>query len=130
MPRPMHFEIHAEDPARAVNFYQSLFGWEFKQWGNPQQEYWLITTGKEGEPGINGGLFKRRGPVPEVAQPVNAYVCTVETDNLDSYINKVKKMNGKIVVEKMAIPGVGWLCYCTDSEGNIFGMTQSDIKAK
>jgi hypothetical protein len=30
----------------------------------------------------------------------------------------------------MAIPGVGWLCYYKDTEGNIFGMMQSDPSAK
>jgi predicted enzyme related to lactoylglutathione lyase len=29
----------------------------------------------------------------------------------------------------MAIPGVGWLAYCKDTEGNIFGMMQSDKNA-
>src|SRR5437016_5397789 len=30
MSRVIHFEIHAENPERAVAFYRSLFGWEFK----------------------------------------------------------------------------------------------------
>jgi predicted enzyme related to lactoylglutathione lyase len=30
----------------------------------------------------------------------------------------------------MAIPGVGWLCYFKDTEGNIFGMMQNDPAAK
>ena len=29
MPRVVHFEIHADDPERAINFYKSVFGWEF-----------------------------------------------------------------------------------------------------
>ena len=36
MPRPIHFEIHAENPERAMQFYRTLFGWEFNQWaGQP-----------------------------------------------------------------------------------------------
>jgi predicted enzyme related to lactoylglutathione lyase len=34
------------------------------------------------------------------------------------------------VVPRMAIPGVGWLAYANDSEGNIFGMMQPDTAAK
>jgi uncharacterized protein len=30
----------------------------------------------------------------------------------------------------MAIPGVGWLAYAKDTEGNIFGFMQSDPAAK
>jgi hypothetical protein len=30
----------------------------------------------------------------------------------------------------MPIPGVGWLAYAKDTEGNIFGMMQRDPAAK
>lgn len=30
----------------------------------------------------------------------------------------------------MAIPGIGWLAYCTDPEGNTFGIMQNDPKAR
>ena len=30
---------------------------------------------------------------------------------------------------KMAIPGVGWLAYGKDTEGNIFGVMQTDPAA-
>jgi hypothetical protein len=36
---------------------------------------------------------------------------------------------GKVVLPTMPIPGVGWLAYCSDTEGNIFGMMQADPKA-
>ncbi len=58
MPRPVHFEIHADDPERAAAFYRSVFDWEIEKWEGPR-EYWLVTTGPEGTPGINGGLMKR-----------------------------------------------------------------------
>ena len=29
-----------------------------------------------------------------------------------------------------AVPGMGWLAYCTDPEGHVFGMMQSDTSAK
>ena len=62
MPRPVRFEIHASDPARARKFYGDLFGWTFREFGGGPIEYWLITTGPEGTPGINGGMLKRPGP--------------------------------------------------------------------
>src|SRR5262245_2829618 len=58
MPRVIHFEIHAEKPERAVAFYSKLFGWEFTKWGGPM-EYYLVKTGPDGQPGINGGMIKR-----------------------------------------------------------------------
>ena len=129
MPRPVHFEIHASDPQRAIAFYAGLFGWEFKNWGGPM-EYWLVTTGPDGQPGINGGLIKRQGDPPIDMAAVNAYVCTIDVPDIDAYMKKAASAGAPLAVPKMAIPGVGWLCYFKDTEGNIFGMTQSDPSAK
>ena len=127
MPRVVHFEIHAGDPARAINFYQKIFGWTFQKWEGPM-EYWLVNTGPAEQPGINGGLMPRRGELD--GQAVIAYVCTVDVATIDESIATVVANNGTVVVPKMPLPGMGWLVYCKDSEGNIFGMMQNDPNAK
>ena len=55
MPRVVHFEIHAGDCERAAKFYKTVFGWEFQKWEGPT-EYWMVMTGSDDQPGINGGL--------------------------------------------------------------------------
>jgi uncharacterized protein len=125
VPRVCHFEIHADDPERASAFYTSLFDWQFSKWGGPV-DYWLIQTGSEG-PGIDGGLVRRMGTVD--GQAVTAYVCTVDVPSVDDYTAKVEANGGKIALPKMPVPGVGWLAYAKDPEGNIFGMMQMDPAA-
>jgi len=44
MNRPIHFEIPAEKPERAIQFYEKVFGWKFERWNGPM-EYWNISTG-------------------------------------------------------------------------------------
>ncbi|GAB4369562.1 MAG: VOC family protein [Calditrichia bacterium] len=127
MPRVVHFEIHAKDPARATQFYQKVFDWKFQKWEGPMA-YWMITTGPEDEPGINGGLVERRGTID--GQAVIAYVCTMEVPDLETFITSIESQGGKIVVPKMPIPGVGWLAYAQDTEENIFGIMQNDPEAK
>lgn len=127
MGRVIHFEIHAEDPERAVGFYTSLFNWEFSKWDGPM-DYWLIKTGPDGQPGINGGMVLRKGIID--GQAVIAYVCTIDVANLDQLIKTVPTKGGQIVHPKMPIPGIGWLAYAKDTEGNIFGMMQADKGAK
>ena len=127
MPRVVHFEIHAADPDRAVNFYKNLFGWEFQKWEGPM-EYWLVITGPNDQPGINGGLVRRQGEID--GQAVIAYVCTVDVENLDSSVQTAVDNGGQIALPKMPIPGMGWLAYCKDTEGNIFGMMQGDPNAQ
>ena len=127
MPRVVHFEIHAEDPERAVEFYRGVFGWELVKWEGPQ-DYWLITTGPDDEPGINGGLMRRQGEIN--GQAVIAYVCTVDVPSVDEYVEKVTQGGGNVAVPKMAVHGVGWLAYCKDTEGNLFGLMAADPDAK
>ena len=65
--RVIHFEIHASDPERAIRFYETVFGWTFSKWMDEPFSYWGVMTAPEGaeEPGINGGLIKRKGAPPE-----------------------------------------------------------------
>jgi predicted enzyme related to lactoylglutathione lyase len=129
MPRVVHFEIHAADPERAVKFYTSVFGWEMTKWDGPA-DYWLIRTGPDGEPGINGGLLRRHGPPPAEMQPVNSFVCTVDVPNTDEFVGKATAAGGTVALPKMAVPSVGWLAYVKDTEGNILGLMQRDPGAK
>src|ERR1700733_10616937 len=107
MPRVIHFEIHADNPERAVKFYSELFGWQFTKWGGPM-EYWLIVTGPDSQPGINGGLLRRHGPPPTEGQAVNSYVCTCDVANVDQSIATATAHGGQIAFPKMPVPGIGW----------------------
>ncbi len=128
MPRVIHFEIHADDPDRAILFYSTVLGWHFTKWSGPM-DYWLIKTGPHEQPGIDGGMMRRHGPPPANMQPVNAYPCTVDVPNIDEYVAKATAHGGTIALAKMPIPGVGWLAYIKDTEGNILGLMQPDQAA-
>jgi predicted enzyme related to lactoylglutathione lyase len=125
MARPIHFEIHADDPARAMAFYTQLFGWEFQE--IMPGVYWLAITGPDGEPGINGGLMKRREG--QSGDKIMAYVCTIGVDDVDAAAAKLMALGGEIALDKHAIGGVGWQVYGKDPEGNVFGMHQEDPTA-
>ena len=127
MPRVVHFEIHADNPQRAVKFYQAVLGWQFQKWDGPM-DYWMVRTGPKEQPGIDGGLLQRQPG--QSGNAVIAYVCTVDVPSVDEYVNKATTAGGTVALPKMPIPGVGWLAYCKDTEGNIFGMMQMDPAAK
>lgn len=126
MPRPIHFEIHAENPRRAQKFYSRMFGWEFNPFGPPGQ-YWVVKTGQG--PGIDGGLIQRRGPEPADGQTVNAFVCTVDVPAIDEALEKARSLGATLALPKMPVPGVGWLAYVKDTEGNLLGMITMDASA-
>ena len=128
MSRVVHFEIHVDNPARAAQFYTSVFGWNIQKWGD--LDYWLITTGTPDQVGINGGMFPRQGAAPSEPNPISAFVCSIDVDAIDDAMNRVMGAGGTVVVPKRALVGVGWSAYCKDTEGNIFGLSQTDPQAR
>jgi predicted enzyme related to lactoylglutathione lyase len=122
MSRVIHFEIPAVDPERAAAFYRKAFGWQIEKWPGPM-EYWMVTTGAQGTPGINGGLLKK-------SVPVTSNTNTIGVDSVDKAVDTVKAAGGKLVMPKTAIPTVGYFAYLEDTEGNLFGVMQSDTNAK
>jgi predicted enzyme related to lactoylglutathione lyase len=129
MPRVVHFELHAESIDRARRFYENAFGWQGVPWDGPV-EYLMLMTGGDSEPGINGAIVARRGPPPVEGQPVNAPVCTISVPVLDIFTGNVVRHGGSIAVPKMTVPGVGYLAYIKDTEGNLLGLMQSDPTAR
>jgi len=129
--RPVHFEIHADDPERAAKFYSAVFGWDIQKWAGGM-EYWTVMTAPKDskEPGLNGGLIRRKGLVPQKGQPVSAYVCTMEVVSVDETMKKAITAGGAEALPKFAIPGMAWQAYAIDTEGNIFGVHQPDMSAK
>jgi predicted enzyme related to lactoylglutathione lyase len=121
MSRVTHFEFSADDPERAVKFYEKAFGWEIKKWEGPI-DYWLIMTGEEGTPGIDGGIMKRMDN--------ETTIVTIDVPDVDEFAKKIQEAGGKIVKPKEAVPGVGYFVYCADTEGNLFGIMQEDRNAK
>ena len=56
-------------------------------------------------------------------------MCTVDVDDLDAFVAKAGASGGSVALPRMAVPGVGWLAYVKDSEGNILGLMQADAAA-
>ena len=110
MPRVVHFEIPADDPERAVEFYKKVFGWKIDKWEGPF-DYWLVTTGEDDEPGINGAIMSK-----EMGEMVKN---TIGVDSFDEYAEKIEKAGGKMLMEKQTIPGIGTMAAFQDTEGNV-----------
>ena len=127
MRRVIHFEIVADKPERVIKFYKEVFGWEFNKWNGPQ-DYWFVKTGEDSQPGINGGL------TPKMNQQSGAtsgrVTNSIDVFSVDDFSKKISMGGGKVVQPKMAIPGIGYLAICEDTEGNSFGIIQYDRNAK
>ncbi len=122
MPRVVHFEIVADDAERISKFYEKVFDWKVQKWDGPM-DYWFLMTGDEKEPGIDGAFGMRQSPD-------DMTINTIDVDDIDKYVKLVEENGGEIVRSKQVIPGVGYLVYFKDTEGNLWGMMHSDPDAK
>jgi hypothetical protein len=116
MHRPIHFEILSDDPEKLVKFYAEVFDWEATTWEGSEGGYWLLTTGPDDVPGINGALMGAQFP--------QAVINTLEVEDLEEALAKVKSSGGKVVHGPNEVPGVGTHAYCADPAGVLFGMMQ------
>jgi predicted enzyme related to lactoylglutathione lyase len=129
MPTIVHFEIPSDNIERSKKFYSELFGWNIEKVPADQlpegAEAWRINTkDHEGSNGVNGGIHKRMSPEK---QGITNFV---DVKSVDEYSDKVKQFGGAVQVPKMALPKMGYMAVCSDTENNTFGLWQSDTSAK
>jgi predicted enzyme related to lactoylglutathione lyase len=118
MGRIIHFEIPADQPDRAIEFYKKTFDWSFHKWEG-EMPYWLAMTGPKDQPGIDGAIMMRHAPGQGVSN-------VVQVDSLEKSIEAVKANGGQMITPIMPIPGIGRYANATDTEGNVFGMMQPE----
>ncbi len=116
MNRFTHFELVTDDFEKTAAFYRNVFGWQVQKWDGPV-DYWMVNTGDASTPGINGGLMKAGGPF-------SGTVNTLEVEDIDAALARVKANGGQIVFDKDLIGGVGYLAYIKDNAGIIIGIMQ------
>jgi predicted enzyme related to lactoylglutathione lyase len=116
MSRPVHFEILTDDPQKVAAFYESVLGWKIAAWEGAGEPYWLVTTGPNETPGIDGAIMGRSFQ--------QAVINTVAVESLQEMVDKVQAAGGKLVQGPNDIPSVGRHAYCSDPEGTLFGLLQ------
>ncbi len=50
--------------------------------------------------------------------------------SLDAAMRQVTSLGGKVITNKMAVPGMGYLASCIDTEGNTFGLWEENTQAQ
>jgi hypothetical protein len=126
----VHFEIHASEPQKLIDFYSNLLGWTFQSYDGGDQPYWVIDTGEgaignvAGRPGmgINGGLTQRMGPRPEVGAPVTGCNIVVGVDDVDGLMRRGIELGATEALPPTDWPGIGRGGYLLDPDNNVFGL--------
>jgi uncharacterized protein len=112
----VHFEIPAQDTARAKNFWGTLFGYQFQSMEGPT-EYHMFQTGEN----EGGGIYRQQ-------QGETGLITYFNVENIDQARDQVQELGGS-AEEKEPVPGMGWYARAQDTEGNTFSLWQSDQSA-
>jgi hypothetical protein len=119
----VHFEIPADDPERAQEFYRSAFEWDISSM--PDMGYAILVgtptdeQGRPKEPGsINGGMLRR-------SEEVGTPVITIAVEDIDKALETIGSLGGSTVLPKSPVMDMGFAAYFKDSEGNLMGLWQN-----
>lgn len=119
------FEIQSSEPEREIDFYRTLFGWQFVKQDVPNLEYYAIETKS-----IRGGILKRPAQIPPLESGTNAFVCSIQVENFDQTDEKIIALGGRTALPKFAVPGKCWQGYFIDRDNNTFGIFEVDPNAR
>jgi uncharacterized protein len=129
MRKVVHFEIPADDMARASEFYRSIFGWQLMDMSGQGMDYTLAMTtpvDEQQQPAeagaINGGMMQRSDHTP-------APIITIDVESIDDALRQIEAQGGSTVTPRQAIPGMGAFAYFKDSEGNTLGLWETTPQA-
>lgn len=109
-----HVEIPVKNLEKSKDFYDILFGWDFKAFGNG---YLLFNS----HIGTTVGLKK----VDEIVKG-NTTIFHVNVEDIEIYLKKAEELGGKISRSKTVIPVFGYYALIHDIDGNTIGLYQTN----
>jgi uncharacterized protein len=119
----VHFEIPANNVQRARKFYQALLGWKIGPMSEQGFTDYLGVMVSDNDSDMNGGMLSRSEEYP-------APIFYIGVTSLDQTLEKLRELGGSILTDKKPAQGFGWFASFKDTEGNTFGLWESDSEAR
>ncbi|MBI1757347.1 MAG: VOC family protein [Fimbriimonas ginsengisoli] len=107
-----HIEFDSTDLARSQRFFEGLFGWTFRAFGEKMVVFGL------GDQHL-GGLQKADNVAPGRSPSV-----WIEVASLDPMVTKAVGSGGSLERGREEVPGVGWSAVVKDPDGNFVGLVE------
>jgi predicted enzyme related to lactoylglutathione lyase len=112
----VHVEVPVDDTGNGRAFWGGLFGWDFESYPGPF-EYHMARLGEQQGAAITNMEPGKRG--------LRVYF---DVDDVTAGAARVKELGGE-ANDPQPVPNMGWFAVCKDSEGNEFGLWQTDESA-
>jgi len=111
-------DLSTPDPARAKEFYSSLFGWRITPGENDTSGYWHIMNGED----FIGGIPPTTYRDPKVPPHWLSYFLV---SNCDATANKAKELGAQYHLAPMTLERVGRFAVLADPQGAVFAVFQN-----
>jgi hypothetical protein len=111
------FEHGSHDKSKSIPFLEKTFGWTSST--NTMGEM-IYTTFFLGEVMV-GGLYEM---TPDMTHIPSHWLPYFGIANIDQTLEKISSLNGKILMPKMFVQGVGHFAVVSDPQGGVFGLLQ------
>src|SRR5437868_1012254 len=102
----------SEDPAKAKDFYTSLFGWDTEIFKPGEIDYPMIIANGQG----HGGFGKAQGGAPP------HWMGHVRVDDADAAAKRAESAGGTVLAGPMDIPEVGRFAAVRDPQGAVLSV--------
>ncbi len=106
-----HIEFDVTDIPRAQAFYEGLFGWSFRAFG----EMVVFAAGDDHIGGMTRVDVVKAGASPSV---------WFDVVDIDENLTKAAELGAPTLAEKKMLPGVGFTAQVADPDGNPIGLVQ------
>ncbi|MDH3615081.1 MAG: VOC family protein [Gammaproteobacteria bacterium] len=111
-----YVEIPVTDLKRTREFFSSLFGWSFQEWGD---DYMSFNDG-----GLDGGFRRSTEPAPTTGVLLVFY-----SENLERDVDRVKDLGATISQDIFSFPG-GRRFHFVDPVGTEYAMWSANLDNK
>jgi uncharacterized protein len=114
-------ELMTSDPAAASRFYGPLFGWATEVNDMGTGPYHVIKLGDTSIGGIMG-----KPPGAPAGMP-SMWGCYVTVKDVDRTVAQTRELGGAVLMEPMAVKGVGRMAVIADPQGAALSVIQYEM---
>ena len=116
-------ELQTDQPDAVIQFYRETVGWEFQAEKMPSGgTYWIGAAA--GRPVC--GVLEINSTDKSIK--TNRWVTYVHINDLESAINQIKSLGGKLIRAPWVVPGVGRVAWVQDPCGAEIGWVTPEIR--
>ncbi|WP_371502540.1 VOC family protein [Kitasatospora sp. NBC_00374] len=120
-------ELHVPDPAAAIAFYASVFGWRHAEMQAPGMLYRVLSIADgDQEEGSFGGVAPQGDGAGAGSNEVPRWVPYFNVADVDTTVTAIEGGGGRVLMPPADVPQVGRIAWAADPAGAVFALLKPD----